>query len=142
MAEPVVDVDTTIAASPDAVWKAMTSKKSPKFMGATMDTDWKPGSKYTLSGEFNGNKFTDYGEIETAAAPKELLFTHWSKTEQRPDSYNAVQVKLAPAGKGTKATLAQYARGKAQSFDDKQKAEFKKNWAMMLDGLKKAAEGK
>ena len=36
-------------------------------------------------------------------------------------------------------TLAQFARGKAQSFDDKTKAEFRKNWGMMLDGLKKAA---
>jgi hypothetical protein len=39
-------------------------------------------------------------------------------------------------------TLAQFGRGKPQSFDDKTKAEFTKNWTMMLDGLKKAAEGK
>ena len=140
MDQPVVEVDTTINASPDAVWTAMTNRKSPMFMGATMDTDWTPGSKYMLKGEWNGNSFTDYGEIETANAPKELMFTHWSKTEKHPESYNAVQVKLAALGKGTKATLAQFARGKAQSFDDKAKAEFKKNWAMMLDGLKTAAE--
>jgi uncharacterized protein YndB with AHSA1/START domain len=142
MDQPVVEVDTTIDAPPDAVWAAMTNRRSPMFMGATMETDWTPGSKYTLRGEWNGNKFTDYGEIETADAPKELLFTHWSRTEQRPESYNAVQVKLAPAGTGTKATLAQYARGKAQSFDDKTRAEFRKNWAMMLGGLKTAAEGR
>ena len=111
------------------------------FMGATMDTDWRPGSKYTLHGEWQGRSFTDYGAIETAVPGKELSFTHWSKTAEPPESYNAVKVTLEPRGDTTTATLAQFARGKAQSFDDKTKAEFKKNWAMMLDGLKKAAEG-
>jgi len=141
MDKSVVEVDTKIAASPKKVWAALTQKKSPMFMGATMDTDFKAGSPYTLRGEFNGKPFTDYGEIETATEDRELLFTHWSKTKERPESYNAVQIKLAPDGTGTKATLAQLARGKEQSFDDKAKAEFKKNWSMMLDGLKKAAEG-
>jgi uncharacterized protein YndB with AHSA1/START domain len=136
----VVSVDTGIKASPDKVWAALTQAKSPMFMGAAMDTDWRPGSKYTLRGEWNGTAFTDYGVIETAVPGKELSFTHWSKTLEPPESYNAVKVTLAPAGEGTKATLAQFARGKAQSFDDKTKAELRKNWAMMLDGLKHAAE--
>ena len=80
MAEPVVEVDTTVDAPPDKVWTALTNKKSPMFMGATMDTDFKAGSKYTLKGEWNGNAFTDYGAIETAEPGKELSFTHWSKT--------------------------------------------------------------
>jgi uncharacterized protein YndB with AHSA1/START domain len=142
MGEPVVEVDTTIEADAETVWKAMTRKKSPMFMGAKMDTDWKPGSTYTLSGEWDGRPFTDYGEIETAAEPKELSFTHWAKTKERPESYNLVRYRIEPDGKGSKVTLAQFARGKAQSFDDKTKAEFKKNWSMMLDGLKKAAEGR
>ena len=140
MEEAVVSVDSSIKASPDKVWAALTNKKSPMFMGATMDTDFKPGSKYTLKGEWNGNAFTDYGAIETAVSGKELSFTHWSRTPEPPESYNAVKVTLTPDGSGTKATLAQFARGKTQSFDDKAKAEFKRNWAMMLDGLKQAAE--
>lgn len=140
MDEPVVEVDTVVNASPDKVWAAITNRESPMFMGATMDTDFKPGSKYTLKGEWNGNAFTDYGAIETAEPGKELSFTHWSKTPSPPESYNAVRVRIAPEGKGSKVSLAQLARGKPQSFDDKQKAEFKKNWTMMLDGLKKAAE--
>jgi len=138
---PVVEVETTIAASPDRVWSAMTSTQSPMFLGATMDTDWKRGSKYTLRGEWGGQPFTDYGEIETAMPGKELTFTHWAKTPERPESYNAVRYTLQPEGNGTRVTLAQFARGKAQSFDEKTKAEFKKNWTMMLDGLKNAVEG-
>jgi uncharacterized protein YndB with AHSA1/START domain len=138
--EAVVEVDTQIAAAPGKVWTAMTQSKSPMFMGATMETDWKPGSKYTLHGEWEGRPFIDYGEIETAVPNRELSFTHWSKTPEPPESYNAVRYTLQPEAGGTRVTLAQFTRGKAQSFDDKTKAEFKKNWTMMLDGLKKAAE--
>ena len=140
MDKAVVEVDTIVNAPPDTVWRAITNKTSPMFMGATMDTDFKPGSKYTLKGEWNGTSFTDYGAIESAEPSKELSFTHWSKTPEPPESYNAVRVRIAPDGPGSKVSLAQLARGKPQSFDDRQKAEFKKNWAMMLDGLKKAAE--
>ena len=140
MDKPVVEVDTTIRAGADRVWAAMTNRKSPMFMGATMETDWRPGSKYTLHGEWQGRAFTDYGVIETATPGKELSFTHWAKTPEPPESYNAVKYTLAPQGDQTKVTLAQYARGKAQSFDDQTKAEFKKNWSMMLEGLKQAAE--
>ena len=86
MDKPVVEVDTTINADAAKVWSAMTHKTSPLFMGATMDTDFKPGSKYTLHGEWNGNKFTDYGAIETAEPNRELSFTHWSKTPAPPES--------------------------------------------------------
>ena len=137
---PVVEVSTHIAAPPDKVWAAKTNPQSPMFMGATMETDWEPGSKYTLRGEWNGTAFTDYGEIESAVPGKELSFTHWSKTPETPQSYNAVRYQLRPDGDGTRVTLAQFARGEPQSFDDKTKAEFKKNWTMMLEGLKKAAE--
>jgi uncharacterized protein YndB with AHSA1/START domain len=140
MVEPVVSVDVHVDASPDKVWAAMTQKKSPMFMGAEMDTDWTPGSKYTLKGDWNGKSFTDHGEIEAVERGKELTFTHWSKTPEPPESYNAVRLTMKPDGKGTKVTLAQLERGKAQHPDDKAKAEYRKNWTMMLDGLKKAAE--
>ena len=140
MDKPVVEVETQINADPQTVWAAMTNKQSPMFMGATMDTDWRPGSRYTLKGEWAGKGFTDYGEIETAEPRKELSFTHWSKTPERPESYNLVRYRIEPDGKRSKVTLAQFSRGKEQKFDDKAKAEFKKNWTMMLDGLKTAAE--
>ncbi|MEP7240263.1 MAG: SRPBCC domain-containing protein [Devosia sp.] len=142
MDQHVVDVETTIAAPPDKVYATMTHRKSPMFMGATMDTEWEPGSKYTLKGEWNGNPFSDFGEIETAEPSKELSFTHWSKTPERPESYNFLRYRIEPDGKGSKVHLAQFNRGKSKTYDDKTRAEFKKTYGMMLDGLKKAAEGK
>lgn len=140
MDDPIVEVETVIDAPPDKVWAAMTQPKSPMFMGATMKTDWRAGSTYTLKGEWNGISFMDYGEIETAEPGKELSYTHWSKTPERPKSYNLVRTRIVPAGKGSKVTLAQFGRGEQQPVDQKNKAEFKKNWAMMLDALKVAAE--
>ncbi|MEO6012963.1 MAG: SRPBCC domain-containing protein [Devosia sp.] len=140
MDEQVVEIVTSVDADTATVWKAMTNSKSPMFMGATMDTDWSPGSQYKLHGEWGGKPFEDFGEIEVADAPKELSFTHWSKTEQRPESYNALRFRVERDGDGSKVTLTQFARGKAKSYDDKTKAEFKKTYGMMLDGLKTAAE--
>jgi uncharacterized protein YndB with AHSA1/START domain len=140
MEKSVVEVETHIAAKPDEVWAAMTNRQSPMFMGATMDTDWKPGSGYVLKGEWEGRGFTDYGKIETALPGRELSFTHWSKTPDPPESYNAVRYQIVPDGSGSRVTLAQFQRGKELQLDDKTKAEFKKNWSMMLDALKAAAE--
>lgn len=140
MDEVVVEVEDTINAAPERVWKAMTQKTSPMFMGATMDTDWSQGSRYTLKGEWDGRPFTDYGEIEKADEPRELAFTHWSRTPEPPDSYNLVRMRIAPVDKGSRVTLAQIGRGTPQAYDDKAKAEFRKNWTTMLGGLKKAAE--
>jgi uncharacterized protein YndB with AHSA1/START domain len=140
MDEPVVEVETKIEAIPERVWAAMTSRTSPMFMGATIETDWRPGSAYTLRGEWQGRPFTDYGTVEAAVPGKDLTFTHWSGTPEPPESYNAVRYTLAPEGKGTKVTLTQFQRGKTKVFDDKTKDEFRRNWTMMLAGLKQAAE--
>ena len=138
--EPVVEVESQIAAPPDKVWEALTQVHSPMFMGAEMDTDFQQGSDYALRGEWQGRPFTDYGTIETAIPSREFTFTHWSGTPKPPESYNAVQVKIDKKGAGSAVTLSQFQRGKPVEVDDKAKAEFKNNWAMMLEGLKKAAE--
>ena len=140
MDDQVVEVETTVNADADTVWKAMTNSKSPMFMGATMDTDWSPGSSYKLHGEWGGKPFADYGEIEVAEPSKELSFTHWAKTPERPESYNFLRYRIVPDGEQSKVILTQFNRGKAKSYDDKTKAEFEKTYAMMLEGLKKAAE--
>lgn len=140
MDKPVVEVETSIAADAKAIWKLMTAKRSAMFPGSTVETDWEPGHSLTLKGEWQGKSFTDYGEIESAEEGRELSFTHWSKTPERPESYHLVRYRLEPDGKKTKVSLAQFNKGRKTDIDAKTKAEFQKNWTMMLDGLKKAAE--
>ena len=141
MQKPVVEVDTTIAAPPAKVWKAM--QQGAMFPGTTIETDWKIGHPITFKGEWEGRSFTDRGEIQSLAEPTELSFTHWSdnaKTGKRPPSWHVVNYRLEPSGSGTRVTLSQFNEGEKQDVDDKTKSEFRKNWEMMLDGLKQAAE--
>ena len=142
MDKPVVEVETTVGADPRTVWKAMTAKKTAMFPGTDVDTDWKVGHPIIFTGQWKGKKFKDKGEIETFDAPKELAFTHWSEMSgeaDRPENYHVVRFVLKRKGEKTRITLSQINKGKAE-VDAKSKAEFKRNWQMMLDGLKKSVE--
>jgi uncharacterized protein YndB with AHSA1/START domain len=140
MDKPVVEVETTINAKPEKIWDAMTPENSAMFPGAKVETDWKAGHKINISGEWNGKPFNDYGEIERAEAGRLLSFTHWSKTPERPADYHVVRYELKPEGDKTRVALAQINKGPNAEIDDKTRAEFRKNWTMMLESLKKAAE--
>ena len=142
MQKPVVEVDTTIAAPPAKVWKAM--QQGAMFPGTTIETDWKIGHSITFNGEWQGRRFTDRGEIQSLAEASELSFTHWSDKDEsgrRPASYHIVKYDLAPQGDHTRVTLRQFNEGEDKSVDARTKAEFEKNWTMMLDSLKQTVEG-
>lgn len=142
MQKPVIELDTTIAAASDVVWKAMTARWSALFPGTEVKTDWQVGHPITISGEWQGKAFTDHGEVSSFEEGKELSFSHWSGKdgETRPASYHVVRYRLEPEGDRTKVTLAQFNEGAKTDIDDRTKAEFTKNWRMMLDGLRKSVE--
>jgi uncharacterized protein YndB with AHSA1/START domain len=141
MQEPVVSVSRTIAADPDRVWKVLTRKE---VMGATVETDWQVGHPIIFSGEWKGKPFKDKGEIRTFEEGKELSYTHWSDPgdeSDQPESYHLVRYELEPQGDNiTRVTLSQIHMGKKTNVDEATRAEFKKNWSMMLDSLKEDAE--
>ncbi len=141
MPKPLIEVETTIAVPPAKVWAAM--RQGAMFPGTEIDTDWQAGHPIVFSGEWNGKAFTDRGEIRRLTETEELSFTHWSDkagTGQPSPSYHLVQYRLYPAGSGTRVTLSQFNEGQDTTVDAKTKAEFEKNWTMMLESLKKAAE--
>lgn len=143
MQKPIVEVDTTIAVDAETVWKAMTRKDSAMFPGTEVETDWEVGHPITFQGEWKGKRFKDRGEIQSFEEARELSFTHWSEMSgepDRPENYHIVRYELTPKGDKTKVTLSQINSGPKSDIDAKTRAEFKKNWQMMLDGLKKSAE--
>ena len=119
----------------------MTGTKSALFLGSKVETDWEVGHAVTFSGEWQGKPFKDFGEIKSVDEGKELSFSHWSKTPERPENYHVVRYDLEPTGGKTKVTLSQFNHGPKPEVDEATAAELKKTWTMMLDGLKKAAEG-
>jgi uncharacterized protein YndB with AHSA1/START domain len=143
MAQPVIEVTTRIDAAPEAVWDAMTRKDSAMFPGTEVDTDWQVGHPITFSGEWKGKPFKDKGEIRAFDEARELSFTHWSALsgdKDQPENYHLVRYVLEKQGEATKVTLNQFNEGTKRDLDDATKAEFTRNWKMMLDGLKQSVE--
>jgi len=140
MQNPVVEVETTISAAPDRVWRAMTD--GAMFPGTEVETDWQVGSPITLKGEWEGRPFKDYGEVQTVERGKLLMFSHWSKTPERPENYHVVRYALTPEGGKTRVKISQFNEGPKPEVDAATKAEFKKTWTIMLEALKTSAEGK
>jgi VCBS repeat-containing protein len=137
-----VSVQTIIHAKPDRVWKALTDPDEIKeyMMGATTKSDWKPGSKITWSGEWQGKPYEDKGEIKAFDENKKLQYTHFSPMggqEDKPENYHTVTITLEGSGDQTTVHLTQDKAG-----SEKEQEQSTKNWQGMLEGLKKLVEGK
>ena len=142
MDKPLVEVETVVDANVSAVWDALTARKSAMFMGADVETDWGPGSPISFTGEFNGKPFKDHGEVRDFEDLRRLAFTHYSPTSGKPDvrdSYNFVDVRLEPLGERTRVKLSQTPLG-GERPDAQTIEAFRRNWEVMLNGLKAAAE--
>ena len=138
MDQPLVQVDTTINASPDKVWRTITERPGALFMGAQVDTDWQVGHPITMSGEYKGHAFKDTGEIRSFSPKSELSFTHVRDGQTR-NGGNLVTLKLAPEGDASKVTLTQDPIG-ASAITEEQRRQFEQNWKQMLESLKTEAE--
>jgi len=138
-------VATRIDAPPDKVWAALTDKEKLRrfFFGSDIETDWRVGSPIFFRGDWKGKKYEDKGVIRTADREKKLSFTHWSalsNVPDRPENYHIVTFALRPAGKATEVELIQENQNESESNTPQTREELKKNWSMLLDGLKKVVE--
>jgi uncharacterized protein YndB with AHSA1/START domain len=145
MAVQASQVQTTINAPPPAVWKALTTASTLKqfFFGSDISTDWSVGSPIRFRGEWKGKPYEDKGDIQAFDADKRLSFTHWSPLsgmEDRPENYHIVTFELRPVSDGTEVILTQTNQNDAEPLTPENREEYAKNWTMVLDGLKKAAE--
>lgn len=147
MSQPVAQVSKTIEAPAAKVWRALTTPATLKtyFMGSDVESDWKVGHPIRFRGEYKGKAYEDHGEIRSFEPGRRLAFSHFSPlsgAKDAPENYNLVTIDLEPAGKETKVTLTQAKlEGEPTAADLKQKDEFAKNWAMVLDGLNEAVAG-
>jgi uncharacterized protein YndB with AHSA1/START domain len=138
-------VHTTIDAPPAAVWKALMTPATFKqfFFGSDVETDWKVGSPIRFRGEWKGKPYEDKGDVKTVEPEKRLAFTHWSPLSgmaDAPENYHIVAFDLRKASGGTEVVLTQTNPNDAEPLTKENRAEYDKNWTMVLAGLKKAAE--
>ncbi|HMG70037.1 MAG TPA: SRPBCC domain-containing protein [Gemmatimonadaceae bacterium] len=145
MAVQASKVQTTVNAPPTAVWKALTTLSTLKqfFFGSDISTDWTVGSPIRFRGSWKGNPYEDKGEIQAFDVGKRLAFTHWSPLSgmaDKPENYHIVAFDLRPTNSGTEVALTQTNLNDAEPLTPENRAEYAKNWTMVLDGLKKAVE--
>jgi uncharacterized protein YndB with AHSA1/START domain len=131
---------TTIRAEPAAVWAALTDPAlvSKAFFGAAVESDWRPGSAITFSGEWQGKQFRDHGEIVTVEPARRLEFTHFSPLTGQPDvpeNYHVVTFDLAPTDGGTTVKIRQ-----TNAHSEAEKAHSEQNWNTVLQNLKETVE--
>lgn len=144
MTEITAQASRTIAAEPNAIWKALTTPSIIKryFFGADVESDFKVGSPIRFRGEFQGKPYEDKGEVLDVQPGRRLSMSHWSAMSGQadaPENYHVVTYELEPQGDETLVTLSQSnLLGGVKASDIRQRDEFEKNWRMVLDGLAKA----
>lgn len=136
----VAKASTTIHASNDAVWHALTDPGAIEqyMFGTKVDSEWREGSPITWKGEFKGKPYEDRGEILEVRRGKRLAYSHFSPMmgkPDRPENYHKVTIDLAGSGDETRVSLTQ-----DNNADEKALAHSEKNWEAMLAGLKKYVE--
>ena len=124
----VATASTTVHAPSSTVWDALVNPAKIKqyMFGTNVVSDFKEGSPITWKGEWKGKPYEDKGVIKRAAPGRVLEYTH---NEHR------VIVELSGSDGTTNVRLRQ-----DNNPDEKAKQESEKNWAMMLEGLKKMLE--
>ena len=140
MQKQVAGAKIIIDAPVESVWHAITKSEIGLMPHTVVTSDWNIGDPIVFEGEFFGNHFRDYGEVLERHDGHTVAFSHWSRTAERPDNYHIVRYELDGENGETHVTLTQTNVGEKPEIDAKTKAEFDRNWQMMLAHLKKAAE--
>lgn len=136
----VATADIEIDAPAALVWAALTDPDQiAKYMfGAKVETDWRPGSVITWSGEYQGRAYQDKGEIVEVEPERLLKVTHFSPLtgqEDKPENYHTVVYELEPRGDKTRVVLRQDNNASADEA-----AHSAANWKVFLAGLKDVVE--
>jgi uncharacterized protein YndB with AHSA1/START domain len=134
-----ITYQTTIHADVEAVWEGLTNPTIVKqyFFGSNQETDWKVGSPIEWKGEFEGNTYLDKGIVLDFRPNQGLSYSYlasWSGLADEPENYLRISYTVAPTAKGTVLTITQ------SNYDEERAAHSEKNWAMVIDGLKKIVE--
>ena len=136
----IARAEVEIHARPADVWSALTDPEAiaQYFFGARVTTDWRPGSRITWRGEYEGIAYEDKGEVVEVESDRRLTVTHFSPMTGLPDepqNYHTITFDLEERGDMTRVSLVQdNNRGRAEA------ERAMENWTVMLRGLKDIIE--
>lgn len=130
----------TINVSPANVWKALTDPAMIKryLFGTEVQSDWQEGREIVYKGVWEGKTYEDKGIILKIEPEKLLETNYWSSFSGLPDSpehYQKVAYQLTRENDKTMLAITQ-----SNILTDEARAHSEKNWAIVLDSLKKLLE--
>jgi uncharacterized protein YndB with AHSA1/START domain len=136
----VATAETEIRAPRSKVWRALTDPDQiRKYMfGSTVETDWKPGSRITWKGEYEGKRYEDKGEILEVVEERRLKVSHFSPLsgeEDAPENYHTLLYELEEDDGTTHVSLSQD-NNRSEEAAEHSRA----NWEKLLAGLKQVVE--
>lgn len=134
-------VEVEIRSSARAVWEALTKPELVKqyLFGTEMKADWRVGGKITYSGEWQGTRYEDKGEIKALEPEKLLVSTYWSAFSGLPDApenYHTVSYRITPRENSVLLEITQ-----DNVKDAAAKAHSEENWKMVSEKLRELVEG-
>jgi uncharacterized protein YndB with AHSA1/START domain len=140
MSTLISKASTSIHASTEKVWDALTNPEIVKqyFFGTNQQSDWKPGSDITWTGQWEGKAYKDKGKILDIIPGKRLQYTYYSSMsgeEDKPENYRTVTFELSGSGNSTELTITQ-----DNNKSEESRAHSEQNWNMILDAMKKLLE--
>ena len=129
-----------VRADPDRVWQALTDPEWVEryFMGARVESNYRPGGTITWSGVWQGRAYQDKGNVLKVEPGRVLEVTHYSALagdDDVPGTYDRLRFELEPNGSSTRVRLTQDGCETPEQVD-----EFSRTWQSVLEGCKTVAE--
>jgi uncharacterized protein YndB with AHSA1/START domain len=136
----VAKVSVSIASPASKVWNALIDPQlvARYMFGAKVVSTWNKGDPIVWKGEWKGKPFEDKGIILRIEPERVLSYSHFSPLSGKPDvpeNYHTVTIELSGQSGTPVVQLSQDGNP-----TDEARAHAEKNWATMLEGLKKTVE--
>jgi uncharacterized protein YndB with AHSA1/START domain len=138
MSKPSFVYVTYIRSTPEKVWHALTDPATMKkyWFGAFAETDWKPGSPWTL--KFDDGRVADAGEILESEPPKRLVIrwrNEW-KPEIKAEGWSRCTMTIEPHQGAVQLTIRHELEGEGTKFIEAVSG----GWPRILSNLKSLLE--
>lgn len=138
----IAKAQITVNASADEVWDALVNPAKVKqyMFGADVKSDFKPESKISFTGEWEGKPFEERGFIKDVEKGKLLRYNTFNPASEELDveeNYHTITIELKETGGKTEVTLSQ-----DNNESEEMRLHSQKNWEMVLEKLKHVVEKK